>query len=466
MFLEPFETKQMLEAILGSIDEGIHVVDSNGITIYYNQVAANNDGVDIVDVLGKHVLEVFPSLNKQSSTLLKVIENGDPIYQQSQSYKNIKGQFIDTVNTTLPIKVGKKTIGAVEIAKDLTRVRKLSQSLLELQGKVHKQRLKPVSITGANYTFDDIVTTSNEMYKVKELAKRAAHTSSPVMIYGETGTGKELLIQSIHNYSPRKNNQFIAQNCATLPASLLESTLFGTKKGSFTGSVDRAGLFELAHNGTLFLDEINTMSLEFQSKLLRVLEDGVIRRVGGTEAYAVDVRMIVAMNEHPHSCIEKQLLRSDLYYRLNVIFIEIPPLRKRIEDIPLLVQHFIKKYNNKFQKLVTGIDETAIERLMYHQWPGNIRELEHSIEFAMNLVEKDKITIMHLPQYLLENRRNNQNGSEVFIKPLRETLEETEVKLITDALKMTDFNILKTAKILEIPRQTLQYKMKKFQLIR
>ncbi|WP_332696299.1 sigma-54 interaction domain-containing protein [Halalkalibacter lacteus] len=453
----------MLEAILESIDEAIHVVNSEGITIYYNQVAASNDGTTIKDVLGKHVLDVFPSLNRQSSTLLKVMENGKPIYQQSQTYKNIKGQLIDTVNTTLPIIVGKTIVGAVEIAKDLSTVKKLSHSLLELQGKVHYQKSKPVSITGAKYHFDDIITECPEMKKVKELARKAAQTSSPVMIYGETGTGKELLIQSIHNASSRNKNQFIAQNCASLPTSLLESTLFGTKKGSFTGSVDRSGLFELAHRGTLFLDEINTMSLDFQTKMLRVLEDGVIRRVGGTDTYLVNVRIIVAMNEHPITCIEKGLLRSDLFYRLNVIFLEVPPLRKRKDDIALLVHHFIKKYNYTFNKLVLDIEENVMRKLKGHQWPGNIRELEHTIEYAMNIIEGDTLMMDHLPVYLQELEVETVQ-EEIKSYSLRSTLEKTERTLIKQALEHSNYNILHAAKLLEIPRQTLQYKMKKYNI--
>lgn len=463
MFFKPFETKPMLEAILGSIDEAIHVINAEGITIYYNLVAAKNDGIEIEDVLGKHVLDVFPSLNKHSSTLLKVIENGKPIYQQSQSYQNIKGQLIETVNTTLPIRVGSNIIGAVEIAKDLTTIKNLSHSLLDLQEKVNLQRTKPVKMTGAKYDFEDIVTQSHSMKKIKELARKAARTSSPIMIYGETGTGKELLIQSIHNSSGRRNEPFIAQNCATLPTSLLESTLFGTKKGSFTGSLDRPGLFELAHRGTLFLDEINSMSVDFQSKLLRVLEDGIINRVGGIDSYLVDVRVIVAMNEHPLTCIEKQQLRTDLYYRLNVVFIEIPPLRNRKEDIPVLIKHFIKRFNYKFEKLVTEIEEEAVQALLDYNWPGNIRELEHVVEYAMNMVDQDIITLDLLPHYLRDKNEKKSINPRTFTS-LRETVEKTEKHLITKSLLQTDFNILHAAKLLNIPRQTLQYKMKKYQI--
>lgn len=461
LILKSFESKQMLEAILGSIDEAIHAVNSEGMTIFYNQVAAKHDGVEIEEVLGKHVLEVFPSLNKQTSTLLKVIETGKPIYQQSQTYKNSKGQLIDTVNTTLPIKVGETIVGAVEIAKDLSTVKQLSQKLLELQGKVNGQKSKPSTISGAKYKWDHLITACEEMTVVKELARKAANSSSPVMVYGETGTGKELIVQAIHNSSQRKDGPFIAQNCSSLPESLLESILFGTKKGSFTGAVDRAGLFELAHGGTLFLDEIHTMPLDFQAKLLRVLEDGVIRRVGGVDSYAVDVRVIVAMNEHPFKCMEKKQLRTDLFYRLNVFFLELPPLRKRTGDIPLLIHHFIQKYNYHFHKLVIRVDDQVLSLLEHHSWPGNVRELEHVIEYAMNMVEEeDTLTIYHLPSFIKEKVPSEK----IKVKSLREVIEQTEKNLIQKALRMTNGNVLKASGMLELPRQTLQYKMKKYDL--
>ncbi|WP_346014964.1 sigma-54 interaction domain-containing protein [Metabacillus halosaccharovorans] len=462
MILKTFETKQMLEAILSSIDEAIHAVNYEGITIFYNQVAAKHDGVEIDEVLGRHVLDVFPSLSKQTSTLLKVIETGRPIYQQSQTYKNNKGLLIDTVNTTLPIKVGDKIVGAIEIAKDFTKVRQLSQKLLELQEKVNGHQSKPLENTGAKYKWDDIITASDAVKDVITLAKKAGNSSSPVMIFGETGTGKELLVQSIHQASSRKNGPFIAQNCSSLPDSLLESILFGTKKGSFTGSVDRAGLFELAHGGTLFLDEIHTMPLEFQTKLLRVLEDGIIRRVGGTDSYAVDVRIIVAMNEHPSILIDKKALRTDLYYRLNVFFLELPPLRDRKGDIALLTHHFIQKYNYLFNKLVIGVEQHVLDTLNQHDWPGNVRELEHTIEFAMNMVEKeDLLAVRHLPSFLKKEKLMEK----VSIQPLREIVEQTEKNMIKQALNTTKGNVLKASILLEIPRQTLQYKMKKYRLL-
>lgn len=461
MLLQSFETKQMLEAILNSIDEAIHVVNADGITVFYNEVASRHDGVEVEEVIGKHVLEIFPSLNRETSTLLKVIESGNAIYQQPQTFKNIKGQLIDTVNTTLPIKLDGKIIGAVEIAKDLSTVRQLSQKLADLQARVETKQTKPIQVSGAKYHWSDIITACENMESVKKRTQRAADTSSPIMIYGETGTGKELFVQSIHNSSSRKSEVFIAQNCAALPANLLESILFGTKKGSFTGAIDRPGLFELAHGGTLFLDEINSMPLEIQAKLLRVLEDGVIRRVGGTSSYRIDVRVIAALNEHPNSCMEKQRLRQDLYYRLNVFLIEIPPLRTRKGDIPLLVDHFRGKYSDHHKKKVPFVDNQVLDYLENQNWPGNVRELEHTIEYAMNMVDGNTITMEHLPPYMMRNLSPKITQKGNLIKPLRSTLEQTEINLIKQALKETNGSITNTAKILEVPRQTLQYKMNK-----
>lgn len=459
MLLPQKDTEQMLEAILASIDEGIHVINKYGKTIYYNKMAAKHDGLQVADVIGKHVLSVFPSLSEETSTLIRVMKTGDPIYNQSQTYKNIKGELIDTVNTTLPIEVNNEIIGAVEIAKDIRQVKRLSEKLLELQAKVqpvHKE--KTTLFSGAKYQVTDIISCNNAIETIKRKLIKTAKSSSPVLVSGETGTGKELIVQSIHNASTRKNQPFIVQNCAAIPASLLESLLFGTVKGSFTGAQDRKGLFELAHNGTLFLDEFNSMPLDLQAKFLRVIEDGIVRKIGGTQSNAVDVRVIVAMNEKPEDCLKNNKLRADLYYRLNVFGIHIPPLRNRNEDIPLLVDHFIKKFNYQFGKLVTDIAEDTMVILKNYNWPGNIRELVHTIEYSMNMVEDTVIRPHHLPDHLLLDSGKPEVD---VIKPLREVLQGTEQKMIEQALHYTNGNIQKAAKLLHIPRQTLQYKMSK-----
>lgn len=293
-------TLEMLQAVLGSIDEGIHVVNAEGETIYYNHVIASLDGLSEEEVMGKHILEVFPSLDTHTSTLLKVIQTGEAIENQPQTYTNLKGKQVDTVNTTLPIYVHRKLVGAVEVAKDISKVKQLSEKLLELQEKVNAtQKARKISRAKAKeyYEMDDFITQDPTMNQMKKMIPRIAKTDSPVLVYGETGTGKEIVVQAIHSASGRKKAPFIAQNCAALPATLLESLLFGTTKGSFTGSIDRPGLFELADGGTLFLDEINSMPVELQAKLLRVLQEGVVRRIGSSKTYPVDIKVVAASNE-------------------------------------------------------------------------------------------------------------------------------------------------------------------------
>ncbi|RFB18744.1 PAS domain S-box protein [Bacillus sp. HNG] len=450
--------EELVIAILDSIDEAIHVVNEEGITIFYNQVAAEHDGLSREEVLGKHLLEVFPSLNEDSSTLLKVIRTKQPIFHLPQTYKNKWGKLIDTVNTTLPIKINGTFIGAVEIGKDYSKIKDLSNKLMDLQSKVRGVSKKPNEIYGAKYTFHDILTKNEHFTHVKQQATKVANSSSTVLVYGETGTGKELLVQAIHNESARRQAPFIAQNCAALPESLLESILFGTVKGSYTGAVDRAGLFEIAHGGTLFLDEINSMPLELQSRLLRVLEDGMVRRIGSPKAFQVDVRVIVALNKYPSECVKAGELRPDLYYRLNVFSLEIPPLRERIGDIPYLVDHFIGIYNHSFQKNVSKVDDEVLDFFVQYKWPGNVRELKHIIEHAMIMAEGGNLTKKLLPNHLVNSQAIVSSPP---LRPLREAVQETENTLIEAAMKKSGGNINKAAKLLEIPRQTLQYKLLK-----
>ncbi|WP_257008169.1 sigma-54 interaction domain-containing protein [Bacillus sp. FJAT-45350] len=457
-------SNEMLHAILESIDEGIHVVDEYGVTIYYNQIAAKLDGVDVDEVLGKDLLAIFPSLTRQTSTLLKVIETSNGIYHQKQSYTNLRGKVIDTVNTTLPIKVGKKLVGAVEISKDISKIKRLSEKVVELQQQINTRSKTKQEVNKKQrentFKIDDIITQDKQVNEIKTVALKASRTSSPIFVYGETGTGKELLVQSIHHASPRHAAPFIAQNCAAIPESLLEGILFGTTKGSFTGAIDRPGLFEIAHGGTLFLDEINSMPLELQAKLLRVLEDGEIRRIGSTKGQQFDVRVITAMNEEPEICIEKRQLRKDLFYRINVVSFTLPPLRKRKEDILLLTKHFINKFNVRFSINVTGLTEEATTIFYNHHWPGNIRELEHAIECGMNLVEGNVIEKIHLPQQL-QIKNDTEQDVPATIPSLRKALSTYERELINQALTKTNGNILQAAKLLSIPRQTLQYKLAK-----
>jgi len=323
-------------------------------------------------------------------------------------------------------------------------------------------------VNPVRYTFNDIIGNHESIVRLKVMGQRVAASSSSVLVIGETGTGKELLVQSIHSASERKNGPFVAQNCAALPATLLESILFGTVKGSFTGADNRPGLFELAEGGTLFLDEVNSMPLELQSKLLRVLQDGTVRRIGDSKSRQVDTRIISCTNVNPEEAVRNKELRLDLYYRLNVVTLKVPPLREHKEDISMLTRHFVSMYNRKFGCKVSGISEETYQIFHTYSWPGNIRELQHAIEHAMNIVDGKVIELEHLPSHLLQ-WVGSQTGDECSLQldgsSLSEVLNNVEKKYLTDAMEKFGGNISRAAVQLGLPRQTLQYKLKMLGLL-
>lgn len=455
-----FNKENLLE-ILDRVDVGIHVIDRNGRIVYYNKFAQKIDAVDIQKAIGRHLLEVYPSLTHETSTLLTVIKTGDPILKMEQTFLNYKGERITTVNSTFPIKdINGKIAGAVEVSKDITQVRAMSEQIVDLQNRLYNnsKKKKNTRENTAKYSFLDIIGENRTMLQLKNIGLKAAETSAPVLIYGDTGTGKELFVHAIHNASGRRTKPFIAQNCAALPANLLEGILFGTMKGGFTGAEDRKGLFELANGGTLFLDEINSMPLELQSKLLRVLQDNSFRPIGGTRDIEVDVRIIAATNIPPEEALRNNMMRKDLYYRLNVISLNLPPLKDRKDDIPLLTNYFIKKYNEKLNKSVKSVSDEVMKILISYSWEGNVRELENLIEGIMSIYDTDIIEVEHLPL------RFKKVESQKLNKSLRDTLEEVEKALILEALEKSEYNISQTAEMLHIPRQTLQYKISKYNL--
>ena len=456
--------KDHIFEIMDHLEEGIHIIDNTGKIIYYNKFAEQIDAIDKEMAIGKHLLEIYPSLTEETSTLLTVIQTGAPIYKKEQNFINYKGEKITTINSSMPIKNNEKILGALEISKDITNVREMSEKIVDLQSQLYSGKNKKRTSKSdeyAKYTFKDIIGENNEMIRLKALARRAAEGDASVLISGDTGTGKELFVHSIHNGSKRRHNPFITQNCAALPASLLEGILFGTTKGGFTGAEDRPGLFELANGGTLFLDEINSMPLELQSKLLRVLQDGNIRRIGGTKTINVDVRIITATNISPEIAVEQKLLRKDLYYRLNVINFEIPPLKCRTDDIPILANYFIHKFNISLNKNVKGISKNVLILFENYPWEGNVRELENIIEEIMHIYDIDTIELEHIPAKIIKNQIPRTNKKEI---SLNEILEETERNLILEALKKTENNVTQAAELLKIPRQTLQYKILKHKL--
>lgn len=449
------------------ITDGIHIVDASGKIVYYNVAAKQLDEIDVDKAIGRHILEVYPSLSFDTSTILKVLKTGKPIYNVEQNFVNYKGDKISTLNSTLPITYNNKVVGALEVSRNITKVRELSEKIVNLQRELYEtsESLEKTSKPLAKFNFLDIIGQNKEMLKLKSLGLKAAMSDSPVMVAGSTGTGKELFVQSIHNSSNRKHKPFIAQNCAALPSNLLESILFGSVKGSFTGAENRPGLFELANGGTLFLDEINSMPLELQTKLLRVLQDGRVRRVGSSNTVDVDVRVISAINTEINEVVESKQLRQDLFFRLNVITLVIPDLCKRKEDIPILVEHFIKKYNNKCSKFFSGISKEVMDIFMEYSWPGNVRELEHAIESAVSLYDGDLIREEHLP-FQFKNYHPTYSSSldTSVIQPLNVAVDKVEREIIISALEQTDYNIAKAAKLINVPRQTLQYKIKKLDI--
>src|SRR5947207_6999046 len=308
----------------------------------------------------------------------------------------------------------------------------------------------------------EIISASPKMEAVKKMILKVARSNSTVLIRGESGTGKELIARAIHNQSPRSSEMFQAVNCAAINENLLESELFGHEKGSFTGAhAEKKGLFEVADRGTLFLDEIGELDVGMQAKLLRALQERRIRRVGGTHELPVDVRVVAATNRDLRAMVADGRFRADLYYRINVLSIDVPPLRERREDIPVLIDYFLKKHTKNTSRHHTGLTPETKKLMNEYSWPGNVRQLESAIERAILLSEGDLITLEDLPS---EVRQEVGPASEGAFKLPAEGInfEDVERNLITQAMKQTDYNITKAAKLLGLTFRTLQYRLEKF----
>ncbi|HJU56261.1 MAG TPA: sigma-54 dependent transcriptional regulator [Pyrinomonadaceae bacterium] len=308
----------------------------------------------------------------------------------------------------------------------------------------------------------EIISASHEMEAVKKMILKVARSASPVLIRGESGTGKELIARSIHNQSPRVAEMFQAVNCAAINENLLESELFGHEKGSFTGAhAEKKGLFEVADRGTLFLDEIGELDIGMQAKLLRALQEREIRRVGGTRTMKVDVRVVAATNRDLRAMVADGRFRDDLYYRINVLSVDVPPLRERREDIPVLIDYFLKKHTRNTSRLVRGLTPETRRLMMDYSWPGNVRQLESAIERAILLCEGDLITVEDLPLEVRQEARPVTEGA-FKLPPEGISFEDVERSLIVQAMEQTDYNITKAAKLLGLTFRTLQYRLEKF----
>ncbi|WP_147675223.1 sigma-54 interaction domain-containing protein [Numidum massiliense] len=461
--------------LLDEIDVGIHVIDNNGKTIIYNKKMMHIEAMEREDVLDKRVHDVFMFTEQQDSTLMQALKHGKVTSHTKQTYFNNRGKEITTVNNTHPIYEDGNIVGAIEIARDVTKIERL----------MRENRARG----NTRYTFNSIIGHSAAIREVVDVAQRATRTNSSVLIVGETGTGKEMFAQSIHNYSNRASAPFVSQNCAALPEHLVEGILFGTKRGAFTGSTERQGLFEQAEGGSLLLDEINALNPNLQAKLLRVLQEKSVRRIGGTRDQLIDVRFLATINEDPIEAINHARLRKDLYYRLSVVTLFIPPLRERKEDIVDLVHHFIAKYNDLFQMDVARVSDDVLNLFYAYDWPGNVRELEHVIEGAMNLiVTEDTLTLSHLPPHFAHKSRMRlepssspnpahavrqrprghlrelANVREKEPETLQERLARVETNYLRETLARCDFNVTRAAKELGISRQSLQYRLRKYNI--
>ncbi|NMA75493.1 MAG: sigma 54-interacting transcriptional regulator [Bacteroidales bacterium] len=367
-----------------------------------------------------------------------------------------------------PVFKDNEVIAVFSIAKNIKKTKQLLCKILDLQDQLALSRKRDELNNGTRYTLDDIVGESDSIVTTVEQAKKAALNNFPVLLYGETGTGKELFAQGIHNASLFSKNPFVAINCAAIPESLLESILFGSEKGAFTGAQERKGLFEQAEKGTLFLDEINAMPLNLQGKILRAIQEKSIRRVGATQEIPICCRIISSTNQNSWECARKETLREDLLYRLAVICIDIPPLRNRERDILDLANFFLNKYT-----VLLGAKDVSLSRgletlLLGYSWPGNVRELEHFIQGTIALLdfkESEKTVCRHhVPINLIERfeaqdiARSNDNIT------LSDVLLKTEKRVILNALERFDWNITLAAEEVGIGRQNMQYRIKKLEI--
>lgn len=449
------ELKETLTSILELSSDGIIAVDRDYIITMANEAFASFFNKKVDEIVGKHV---------------KLVYGREPIFPQAMETGESEYGYVTDLNgheiiaNRAPIKKNGQIIGALGtvVFKNISDLYRLTEKIKNLNSQLDFYRDELVRVKRARYTFDQIIGESPDFAALKRIAKRVAHTQSTVLIRGESGTGKELFAQAMYIESRRSGGPFIRVNCAAVPETLLESELFGYKEGAFTGAKKggQVGKFELAHKGVIFLDEIGDMSLHMQAKVLRVLQEKEIERLGDSRPRPVDVRVIAATNRNLEEMIARGEFREDLYYRINVVTLTIPPLREREGDLDLLIRHFIEKFNRQFGISVKGVDETSRRLLLNHRWPGNIRELENVVERAFNLLEGNIIKKEHLPLYL----QNAKKQGKVQPGGLPKMIDEIEKEAILETLERCGGNKLQAAENLGISRAGLYKKMKRYNI--
>lgn len=452
------EIRTMLEAIIQSSDDAISVVDEKGIGILINPAYTRITGLTKEQVIGKHATA---DISEGESIHMKVLHSRRAIRGAAMRVGPKKREVVVNV---APIIVKGILKGSVGVIHDMSEIKALNREL--------NRARQIIRTLEAKYTFADIIGKSEEMLLAIEQAKLCAKTPATVLLRGESGTGKELFAHAIHNDSDRKYNKFIRVNCAAITESLLESELFGYEEGAFSGAKrgGKTGFFEEANNGSIFLDEIGELSANTQAKLLRVLQENEIIRVGGTKSIPINVRVIAATNVNLEKRIAAGSFREDLYYRLNRMPIHIPPLRKRKEEIPLLVEKLIQKLNQDYGRSIEGSTETALNQLMEYDWPGNVRELENILGRAIIFMKNYEtlIDVQYLP--LLNNIKIEKEGipkernGNVREKLLSEMVEQYEARVIRQTLERLNGNKTLTAKTLGLSVRNLYYKLEKYKL--
>jgi PAS domain S-box-containing protein len=434
----------MLNNLLDYIPDGVFTVDAEWRVTFFNRAAEQITGIKRAEAVGRRCCDVFrASICESACALRQTLSTNRPVVNKVVYIIDARGQKIPISISTAALKDGRgKTVGGVESFRDLRIVE-------ALHGELQRQN-----------SFSDIIGRSAAVRQVFELLPDVAESESAVLIEGASGTGKELFARALHNLSPRRAKRFVAINCGALPDNLLESELFGYKAGAFTDARrDKPGRFALAEGGTIFLDEIGDISSAMQARLLRVLQERVYEPLGGVEPVKADVRIITATNKNLRQQVEQGRFREDLFYRIHVIRIELPSLRDRREDIPLLIDHFIARFNRLKGKNIAGVSDEVLARLMEHDFPGNVRELENVIEHAFVLCKGGVIELKHLPPPL----RGNGLGEALRLGKAV-TLESMEKLLIMDALRRNGGNHRKAARELGINPSTLFRKLKALKL--
>jgi PAS domain S-box-containing protein len=410
----------LFDTIINSLHDGVLIADDEGYIKYVNTSYLRLTGVNSSAVLNKKVQVV-----RKGARLPEVLQTGKALLGIKRKVNDV--EYIADIS---PILVKDKVIGAISVVRDITEVVALSNKLRDYTHRVLELRNKVREIHRAHYRFEDIISRSKEMEKTKDRARRVAASDMPVLVLGESGSGKELFAHAIHNAGLRSNSPFVPVNCAAFSPQLLSSELFGYEEGAFTGALKggKLGLFEIANGGTLFLDEIGDMEYELQSKLLRVLETGEFMRIGGTKPIKVDVRIISATNREIEKLIHEKRFREDLFYRLNVISLEIPPLRMRVQDISPLVEYYLDRLSVRLKKRYTASDKTLNILNQYH-YPGNVRELFNIIEFAVSACEAQEIMPNDLPILSKVRPQSALN------RALSDSTRSSEKEAITEVLK-------------------------------